>query len=49
MFSFFKRKKPKTAPNSQLVVPNKTAYEPKPPNISDERITASINELMDGK
>ena len=49
MFSFFKRKKTEAAQGAQLVVPNKTAYEPKLPTVSDERITASINELMDGK
>ena len=49
MFSFFKRRKTEAAPEAQLVVPNKTEYVPKSPVISEERITLSANELLDGK
>lgn len=49
MFSFFKRKKTEAAPEAQLVVPNKTAYVPKPSAISDGRINVSVNELLGGK
>ena len=49
MFSFFKRKKNEAAPEAQLVVPNKTAYAPKSPTISEGRINVSVNELLDGK
>lgn len=49
MFSFFKRKKEKASPAPQLIVQAEKAYEKKLPQISEERITLSVNELLDGK
>ena len=49
MFSFFKRKKEKVSPAPQLIVRTDKEYEKKLPTISEERITLSVNELLDGK
>ena len=49
MFSFFKHKKEKASPAPQLIVHTEKTYEKKLPTISEERITLSVNELLDGK
>ncbi|WP_028515180.1 HEAT repeat domain-containing protein [Ruminococcus flavefaciens] len=49
MFSFFKGKKEKASHASQLIVHTDKVYEKKLPTISEERITLSVNELLDGK
>ena len=49
MLSFFKRKKEKASPAPQLIVHTEKTYEKKLPTISDERITLSVNALLDGK
>ena len=49
MFSFFKGKKEKASPAPQLIVHTEKTYEKKLPTISDERITLSVNALLDGK
>lgn len=49
MFSFLKRKKENTYSDPKLIVHTDKAYEKKLPTISEERITLSVNELLDGK
>ena len=49
MFGFFKHKKEKDSPAPQLIVHTEKTYEKKLPTISDERITLSVNALLDGK
>lgn len=49
MFSFLKHKKEKVSPDPQLIVHTDKAYEKKLPTIGEERITLSVNELLDGK
>lgn len=49
MFGFFKHKKEKDSPAPQLIVRTEKTYEKKLPTINEERITLSVNELLDGK